>query len=59
MLAFDNGRIALLDAGTGIRRAGRLIAERGIAQFDNLLIGLSHTHWDHIQGFPFFAPAYD
>ena len=59
MLAFDNGRIALLDAGTGIRRAGRLIGERGIAQFDNLLIGLSHTHWDHIQGFPFFAPAYD
>jgi phosphoribosyl 1,2-cyclic phosphodiesterase len=59
MLAFDNGRIALLDAGTGIRRAGRLIAERGIAQFDNLLIGLSHTHWDHIQGFPFFTPAYD
>ena len=59
MLAFDSGRVALLDAGTGIRRAGRLIAERGIAQFDNLLIGLSHTHWDHIQGFPFFAPAYD
>ena len=59
MLAFDSGRVALLDAGTGIRRAGRLIAERGIAQFDNVVIGLSHTHWDHIQGFPFFAPAYD
>jgi phosphoribosyl 1,2-cyclic phosphodiesterase len=59
MIAFDNGRITLLDAGTGIRRAGRLIAERGIAQFDNLIIGLSHTHGDHIQGFPFFAPACD
>jgi phosphoribosyl 1,2-cyclic phosphodiesterase len=59
MVAFDNGRIALLDAGTGIRKAGRHIAERGITQFDDLIVGLSHTHWDHIQGFPFFAPAYD
>ena len=59
MVAFDNGRVALLDAGTGIRRAGRHIAERGITQFDNIIIGLSHTHWDHIQGFPFFGPAYD
>ena len=59
LVAFDNGRIALLDAGTGIRKAGRHIAERGIAQFDNIIVGLSHTHWDHIQGFPFFDPAYD
>lgn len=59
MVAFDNGKVALLDAGTGIRRAGRHIEERGIEQFDNIIIGLSHTHWDHIQGFPFFAPAYD
>ena len=59
LLAFDNGRVAILDAGTGIRRAARLIAERGVEQFDNLVVGLSHTHWDHIQGFPFFAPAYD
>jgi phosphoribosyl 1,2-cyclic phosphodiesterase len=59
MVSFDNGKIALLDAGTGIRKAGRHITERGITQFDNLIVGLSHTHWDHIQGFPFFTPAYD
>jgi phosphoribosyl 1,2-cyclic phosphodiesterase len=59
MMYFDNGRIGLLDAGTGIRKAGRDILANDIGQFDNIFIGLSHTHWDHIQGFPFFAPAYD
>jgi phosphoribosyl 1,2-cyclic phosphodiesterase len=59
MLAFESGRVALLDAGTGIRKAGRHLLERGLEQWDDLVIGLSHTHWDHIQGFPFFQPAYD
>lgn len=59
LLSFDNGRIAILDAGTGIRRLGIDIVENGIEQYDDIFIGLSHTHWDHIQGFPFFQPAYD
>jgi phosphoribosyl 1,2-cyclic phosphodiesterase len=59
LLSFDNGRIAILDAGTGIRKLGNDFADRSIEQFDNIFIGLSHTHWDHIQGFPFFQPAYD
>jgi phosphoribosyl 1,2-cyclic phosphodiesterase len=59
LLEFESGRVGVLDAGTGIRKAGRRIVERGIEQLDNLVIGLSHTHWDHIQGFPFFQPAYD
>ena len=59
LLTFENGRIGILDAGTGIRRLGHDFAARGIEQFDNIFIGLSHTHWDHIQGFPFFKPAYD
>jgi len=43
----------ILDAGTGIRLLGeRLEPERRTSIF------LTHFHWDHIQGFPFFAPAF-
>lgn len=59
LVTFDSGRIVVLDAGTGLRKLGRHLAERGLEQLDDLVIGLSHTHWDHIQGFPFFGPAYD
>jgi phosphoribosyl 1,2-cyclic phosphodiesterase len=59
LLSFKNGRIAILDAGTGIRKLGNDFEDRNIEQYDNIFIGLSHTHWDHIQGFPFFKPAYD
>lgn len=58
LVTFDNGRIAILDAGTGIRKLGREMLAHGIEQYDNVFIALSHTHWDHIQGFPFFTPAY-
>lgn len=51
-------RIAILDAGTGIRNLGKEIVEKGINQ--NIInIVFSHFHWDHIQGFPFFLPAYN
>lgn len=51
-------RIAILDAGTGIRKLGKELIEEGITQ--NIInIVFSHFHWDHIQGFPFFAPAYN
>lgn len=47
----------IIDAGTGIRGLGAHLVKNGpLSQKVNLLI--SHTHWDHIQGFPFFAPAY-
>ncbi|MCO4760300.1 MAG: response regulator [Myxococcales bacterium] len=46
----------ILDAGTGLRRLGIDLARRGLAHEMHMLI--SHTHWDHIQGFPFFVPAY-
>lgn len=59
LLTFENGRIGILDAGTGIRKLGHDFAARSIGQYDNIFLGLSHTHWDHIQGFPFFKPAYD
>jgi phosphoribosyl 1,2-cyclic phosphodiesterase len=49
----------VLDAGTGIRPLGQKIAsEIGELCHAPQHILLSHTHWDHIQGLPFFAPAY-
>jgi phosphoribosyl 1,2-cyclic phosphodiesterase len=50
--------LLVLDAGTGIRPAGRALVEarRGPLVVDLLV---SHTHWDHIQGLPFFAPLFD
>jgi len=59
LVTFNTGRIAILDAGTGIRKLGNDLVSSSHEQFDNILIALSHTHWDHIQGFPFFKPAYD
>ncbi len=54
----DSGRVSILDAGTGIRNLGKELYKEGYNQSD-LFIGFSHFHWDHIQGFPFFGPAYD
>jgi len=45
-----------LDAGTGIRNYSKAVLSDNI--YDTYLL-LSHTHWDHINGFPFFTPAYD
>ncbi len=59
MVELENGNIGIIDAGTGIRRLGKDIIARGIEQYDNIYLGLTHFHWDHIQGFPFFEPAYD
>jgi phosphoribosyl 1,2-cyclic phosphodiesterase len=46
----------ILDAGTGIRALGKVFLEADIRE---IYLLLSHTHWDHINGFPFFRPAYD
>ena len=53
-----DGATAILDAGTGIRRLGAEIVKGRPMNDRQVYILLSHTHWDHIQGFPFFAPAY-
>ncbi len=51
------GELLILDAGTGIRNLGKALASQGGSQSATLF--LTHSHWDHIQGFPLFAPAYD
>jgi phosphoribosyl 1,2-cyclic phosphodiesterase len=49
----------LCDLGTGVREFGtRLLQEHGPARKHCFNVFLSHPHWDHIMGFPFFAPAY-
>jgi|TARA_Y100000031_G_C8182601_1_gene367258 phosphoribosyl 1,2-cyclic phosphodiesterase len=50
------GRKVLLDCGTGIRNLGKEMMNHD-QEYCHIL--LSHTHWDHINGFPFFAPAFD
>lgn len=53
-----DGEIIILDAGSGIRRLGLSLAEEFKDQPIDLTLLITHTHWDHIQGFPFFVPAY-
>ena len=51
------GQNLICDAGTGIRPLGQDVLRRGPGPYEaHIFIG--HCHWDHIQGFPFFAPAY-
>lgn len=45
-----------LDAGTGIRAAGAGLRSSGIAELD---VFLTHSHFDHLMGLPFFSPLYD
>ena len=45
-----------LDAGTGIRNYSKEVVDKGIQK---TFLLLTHTHWDHINGFPFYEPAYD
>jgi phosphoribosyl 1,2-cyclic phosphodiesterase len=54
-----SGELVILDSGTGIAKLGRkLLAEEfGKGQGRAALL-LSHAHWDHIQGFPFFPPIF-
>jgi phosphoribosyl 1,2-cyclic phosphodiesterase len=52
----SQGERLILDAGTGIRALGEELLREGPPLQATLLF--SHLHWDHVQGFPFFTPAY-
>lgn len=53
-----DGQHLILDAGTGLRVLGLELMKEFQEQALDLTLLLSHTHWDHIQGFPYFQPAY-
>ena len=48
-------KIHILDAGTGIRNLGSAIISKPDLE---IFVIVTHSHWDHIQGFPFFTPIY-
>ena len=54
-----DGEIIILDAGSGIRLLGLALDKEFGPRSMKLTLLISHTHWDHIQGLPFFSPAYN
>lgn len=54
----DDGHLVILDAGTGIRELGRTLVQGARGRPISGDVFFSHAHWDHIQGLPFFTPAF-
>ena len=52
------GTRVVVDAGTGIRKLGKELAADAEAGRSEVHLLISHTHWDHIQGLPYFGPLY-
>lgn len=50
-----NDDLVIIDAGTGIHKLGDMI---NLEDHQTIHLFISHTHWDHITGFPFFGPLY-
>lgn len=53
-ILYDDVHI-VMDAGTGIRQLGKVFMKEKVKKID---LFLSHTHLDHLVGFPFFEPIY-
>jgi phosphoribosyl 1,2-cyclic phosphodiesterase len=56
-LTTDTGNHMILDCGTGARLLGNHLIAHATGPISAVIL-LTHTHWDHIQGFPFFAPLF-
>ncbi len=57
-LSASDNNVVLLDMGSGARLAGQDALQRLAGRSGDFHIFISHLHWDHIMGFPFFTPAY-
>jgi len=57
-LRTSSGDLFILDCGTGVRPLGAELVSRKSKPIRGTML-LGHTHWDHIQGFPFFAPLFE
>jgi len=52
-------RLIIIDAGSGIRKLGEAVMKKDLAKGPiKTQLFLTHTHWDHIMGFPFFIPIF-
>jgi len=55
----EKNRIVIIDAGSGIRELGNSLMQNDLSHGPiEADVFLSHTHWDHIMGFPYFTPIY-
>jgi phosphoribosyl 1,2-cyclic phosphodiesterase len=52
-------RLYIFDCGTGFRALGRQLSQEWVGRELSAHVFVSHFHWDHIQGFPFFRPLYE
>jgi len=55
-VTLSSGRTVIIDAGTGIRKLGDALLEQN--KHEDLYLLITHVHWDHISGFPFFGPLF-
>ena len=56
-IRLEDGTLLVIDAGSGMRKLGKSLLQEKPAPKEIFLF-LTHAHWDHLMGFPFFVPAY-
>ncbi len=58
-LRLPGGEVLVIDGGTGARKLGLSLIDRFRGKSLSVNVLMTHFHWDHIQGIPFFAPLYN